>query len=64
MTDEELIEATKANPFYVDKQQSGIVRGGWLDEMGGFLVGPPSQYVADALNSYATAPRKLNSQEK
>jgi hypothetical protein len=55
MNNDELVKATIKNPFYVDKTQPGIVRGGWLDEMGGFLIGRGSQYVADALNSYAEA---------
>ena len=53
MNKEELKQKTKDNPFFVDKLQPGIVRGGWLDEMGGFLIGPPAKYVTNALNKYA-----------
>ena len=53
MTDQELAKMTIKNPFYVDKDQPGIVRGGWLDSLGGFLIGPPAAYVANALNNKA-----------
>jgi hypothetical protein len=58
-----LIQATLDAPFYVDKSQPFIVRGGWLDDidglvgyrLGGFLIGTAAEYVADALNEYAGA---------
>ena len=43
------------NPFYVDSNQPGIIRGGWLDEMGGFLIGRHAKAVADRLNKSAEA---------
>ena len=51
--DEELNEIIRANPFYVDPEQPGFIRGGWLDEMGGFLIGVHARTVADRLNASA-----------
>lgn len=53
MTPKQLAEIIIANPFHVDDAQPGIVRGGWLDEMGGFLIGTHAEYVANALNQNA-----------
>lgn len=38
--------------MHVDKDQPGIVRGGWFDDAGGILVGTQAQFVADAINEY------------
>lgn len=51
--EEELNKIIRANPFYVDSDNPGIVRGGWLDEMGGFLIGLQAKAVADRLNASA-----------
>ena len=40
-------------PFFVDPQQPGVVRGGFYDEMGGMLVGMNAKWVCDALNKAA-----------
>ncbi len=51
--DEQLNEIIRNNPFYVDKEQPGIIRGGWLDPMGGFLIGLHAKQVVDRLNASA-----------
>jgi hypothetical protein len=52
-TTRELNEIIQDNPFYVDPAQPGIIRGGWLDEMGGFLIGVHARQVAERLNASA-----------
>ncbi len=43
-------------PFYVDPAQRGVVRGGWMDELGGILVGVHAEWVCRALNDAAPTP--------
>ncbi len=38
--------------FFVDRDQRGLVRGGWFDSMGGMLVGFHAQEVCDILNAH------------
>ena len=36
--------------FFVDPVQPGIIRGGWMDDVGGMLVGVHADWVCKVLN--------------
>lgn len=49
---DDVVREVEKYPMRVDKDNPGIVRGGWFDEYGGMLVGTEAQFVADAINEY------------